>query len=209
MNLTIRICYVDNDIDYQLQEYLLSNYHEKDYKTYYTDVSEVCFNNSTQNYRDLLLNEDIKQSNILIIDSRLFENNSTSNGKLTGEKFKLILKKIYPFIKVIVITQHPIVEGSSNISKFKEVFRDDGDEILYYEKHLKPILEKHFIEIVEEYSIMDELNLDSEIDPVLSETIENTIKGLETYSDFDLNKLDELIKLFQSVKEKIDDGAGL
>lgn len=56
---------------------------------------------------------------MIFIDSQLFQNNTASNGKYTGEQFKLILKKIFPYIEVIVITQNEIPEEfTSTIAKY-------------------------------------------------------------------------------------------
>lgn len=51
-------------------------------------------------YKTLLENQVIRDANIVFfIDSRLFENRG--EGGLSGEEFKLIIKKIFPYIVVI------------------------------------------------------------------------------------------------------------
>lgn len=47
--------------------------------------------NSEEGYESLINNTEVRTANIIFIDSKLFENRNT-NGKFTGEEFKIILK---------------------------------------------------------------------------------------------------------------------
>ena len=91
MKEKINIVYVDDNHDTILGKYLDKEYSNCDYVTIY---EEVTFDTSA-GYESLLQDTRVIHANIVIIDSRLFENSTVSGSKFTGEEFKLILKKFY------------------------------------------------------------------------------------------------------------------
>ena len=95
----LKIIYID---DYP--ETSLSKYLDK-YKNSSCNVESLDIKfNPDAGYESLINNPDVKSANIIFIDSKLFENRTAIAGKFTGEEFKIILKKYFPFIEVIVIT---------------------------------------------------------------------------------------------------------
>ena len=98
----IIITYIDDRHDEILSKYLDKEYKNSNYEIIY---EELLFKQS-EGYESLINNPKVVQSNIIIIDSRLFENAKVGEAKFTGEEFKIILRKYYPFIEVIVITQN-------------------------------------------------------------------------------------------------------
>ena len=93
----LKIIYID---DYP--ETSLSKYLDK-YKNSSCNVESLDIKfNPDAGYESLINNPDVKSANIIFIDSKLFENRTAIAGKFTGEEFKIILKKYFPFIEVIV-----------------------------------------------------------------------------------------------------------
>ena len=95
------------------------------------------------------------------IDTQLFQNRTSSNCKFTGEEFKLILKKVFPYIEVIVITQNEIPEEyTSTIPKYNPKKETSADD--YYNKLLKPKIDEAITRICEYRAIVSDMEEDSE-----------------------------------------------
>lgn len=207
MKKFINICYIDDRIDNILDRYLdvfCKDYNQTDKSKYHLIFSDYTFK-STDNYKTLLSNSMINRSNIIIIDSRLFENENSSLSKFTGEQFKIILRQILPFIKTIVISQNATNSDSLTLKKFQT----NGSMNLerskeYYDKALAPILKRNILATIEEFEVLNQLTLDNEVDPVLVGTIQSTIAGIHDTALFEKEDLDKLIELFNEVKIKYD-----
>ena len=92
------LLYIDDDIDSQLSEYLDKDLKNALQSDIVLNISEHEFK-PAEGYKSLLENPQVATANIILIDSRLFENNSATDGKFSGEEFKIILKKQFPFIE--------------------------------------------------------------------------------------------------------------
>ncbi|MEC0597264.1 hypothetical protein P8835_02025 [Bacillus spizizenii] len=203
---TINICYIDDRIDFMLDKYL-DEYCKKqnkdnkyDYQLEFVDY-EFKFNDS---YKTLLNNNLINQANIIVIDSRLFENENSNLSKFTGEQFKIILRQVLPFIKTIVISQNDSKSDSLTIRKFQSTNNAQTSND-YYNEFLEPILNESIIATIEEYKVLNQLSQENEVDSVLIGTIQNTISGIRDTALFEKEDLDNLIKLFNEVKVKYGD----
>lgn len=86
------LLYIDDDIDSQLSEYLDKDLKNALQSDIVLNISEHEFK-PAEGYKSLLENPQVATANIILIDSRLFENNSATDGKFSGEEFKIILKK--------------------------------------------------------------------------------------------------------------------
>ncbi|MDN4601499.1 hypothetical protein P5G61_09710 [Paenibacillus sp. F6_3S_P_1C] len=206
MKRCITIFYIDDRIDPILARYLneycdeYNRTNSSDYSLYY---DEYTFEKE-DTYKTLLKNDSINKANIIVIDSRLFENENSNLSKFTGEQFKVILKQILPFIKTIVISQNYSDEDSLTVQKYQShwsdvKFKDHYDEIL------EPIIKQNIIALIEEYKVIDQLEEEDEVDSVLVGTIQSTILGLRDSALFEKEDLDELIKLFNEVKITYED----
>jgi len=147
-------------------------------------------------YKKLLDNEVVSKANIIVIDSRLFENENSLLSKFTGEQFKIILRQVFPFIKTIVISQNGGNDDSLTVEKWKGFIQSKD----HYHQHLLPILIRNILSTIEEHRILSQLTLENEVDPVLIGTIHNTISGMVDTALFEKQDLDELINLFKEVK---------
>ncbi|ARO57744.1 hypothetical protein [Bacillus cereus] len=206
MKKKINICYIDDRLDNMLSRYLDEYCRGKNNSgsfKYHLEFSEYTFE-STDNYKTLLSNDSINRSNIIIVDSRLFENESSNLSKFTGEQFKIILRQVLPFIKTIVISQNASNSDSLTIRKFQATGLENNIETSqkYYEEKLAEMLKINILETIEEFDVLSQLELDNEVDSVLIGTIQSTIAGIQDTALFEKEDLDNLVKLFNEVKIK-------
>ncbi|GAA0135161.1 hypothetical protein YSY43_20010 [Paenibacillus sp. YSY-4.3] len=205
MKQHINIVYIDDWIDPILNRYLDEFCNDLNARSTYDYVfkfEEYTFRKE-DNYKTLLSNNLINSANIIVIDSWLFENKNSNLSKFTGEQFKIILKKVLPFIKTIVISQNELDSVSLTIKKFKSSSSETYKQ--YYDENLEPVLHKHILSIIEEFEVLEQLTLDEEVDPILVESIQSTIEGIMETTLFEKEDLDELIKLFKEVKSNYGD----
>lgn len=201
----INIVYVDDNPDIYLNLFLES-YKEEGIKINY---SSIIFEQD-DSYKTLLENQVIRDANIVFIDSRLFENRGVGSV-LSGEEFKLIIKKIFPYIEVIVISQKAIGEDFQTIAKYDLTsYVSNVDEIQksafdFYSREIIPLIKEKIQNVIEFRKILERIqNEKNEIDKYLVENIENSIKGTDEYDQLSSEDLDNVIKAFQSFVSKIE-----
>lgn len=193
----IRIVYIDDNVDVYLSEYLEKEYNHDNFL-----YKEISFN-SEDGYDCLIDDPRIKEANIVIIDSKLFENDRAVNGKFTGEEFKMILKKIFPFIEVIVITQNELDEDYGTLSKYRG---DCGDTFQkYYAMNLKAVLDDSIKNINVYRNIVNKLKNNDGIDKVLIEKITSSLEGLSQYDELTTRDIDNIINAFKEIQEEVDE----
>ena len=95
-------------------------------------------------YNDLLENETINMSDILIIDSRLFEEVEYTENTLTGEELRFIIRKVFPYKGVLVISQNDTSEYDIE-SKFKPSSPLENSSFEVYEKEAKLFYDKRLL----------------------------------------------------------------
>lgn len=201
----INIVYVDDNPDIYLNLFLES-YKEEGIKINY---SSIIFEQD-DSYKTLLENQVIRDANIVFIDSRLFENRG-GGSVLSGEEFKLIIKKIFPYIEVIVISQKAIGEDFQTIAKYDLTsYVSNVDEIQksafdFYSREIIPLIKEKIQNVIEFRKILERIqNEKNEIDKYLVENIENSIKVTDEYDQLSSEDLDNVIKAFQSFVSKIE-----
>lgn len=201
----INIVYVDDNPDIYLNLFLES-YKDEGIKINY---SSIIFEQD-DSYKTLLENQVIRDANIVFIDSRLFENRGVGSV-LSGEEFKLIIKKIFPYIEVIVISQKAIGEDFQTIAKYDLTsYMSNADDIKksafdFYSREIIPLIKEKIQNVIEFRKILERIqNEKIEIDKYLIENIENSIKGTDEYDQLSSKDLDNVIKAFQSFVSKIE-----
>lgn len=195
---TIKIVYIDDMPDPVLDEYL-DNYVNSEYKISYDLIT---FHPET-GYESLLNDNNVQTANIIFIDSRLFENKTAKNGKFTGEEFKMVLKKFYPFIEVVVITQKI---NDSDIDMIKKYTLNSTDQNTQ-QSFLNNINESitHSIESIKQYRIVgDKIRKNDSWELLLKEKILTTLDGTNKYDLLTKKDIDELIDAFKILQEKIN-----
>lgn len=193
----INIVYIDDRHDEILSRYLGEEYAISDFEIEHEDILFA----PSEGYESLIQNPSVMHSNIIIIDSRLFEN-STASSKFTGEEFKLILKKYYPFIEVIVITQNNADAKVGTISKYNPNSGVSGLE--YYANELPPRINEAIKNIVTFRELAIRLESNESWEPIIKEKIIASLQGLNTYDELTKTDIDNLISAFQEIQVKLD-----
>ena len=197
------LVYIDDTPDTILSRYLdelNSVYSEKGYAI---KSSDILFK-AEDDYSSLLKDERIQTANILIIDSMLFENKTAKDGKFTGEEFKFVLQKFYPFIEVIIISQNELDPGISMIAKYVKNFDETGAD--YYARVVTPHIEEAIKRILQSRILAKKMS-DNEIwETVLKEKVLGTLHGTQAYDELTKEDIDTLIYAFKEIRDSINDG---
>ncbi len=194
----IRIVYVDDEVDANISRYIAKEYICEGLKKIYDEIEF----HSENGYDSLINDERIKEANIILIDSKLFKNDKVSSGKFSGEEFKMILKKVFPFIEVIVITQNELEEEYGTFSKYKGKTYDNAQE--YYSKKLKIVLDQAVKNVNIYRNIANKLKSNEGIDKVLIEKIINSLEGKAQYDELTTKDINNIIDAFKEIERDIN-----
>lgn len=208
----INIIYIDDSIDIDLSCFLDEYYKEESNKKYKSrnviiDYGEYEFQiDQDDDYKNFLKNNIIVENDIILIDSLLFENTNITKH-YTGEQLKLIINKIYPYKKVLIISQYNSDNNyASQIKKFnKGRIQNENEAIDYYIENLTPYLDYAIEEILDQRKVIDNMIESKNFDKNLVEKLENSINNIqEPYEDFSEKDLNELINLFTQIKDEFN-----
>lgn len=195
---TIRILYVDDNIDNYISEYLSEQYEcegmvkEYDERPFDTEDS----------YETLLQDSRLHMADIIIIDSVLFENANFTNEKLAGEEFEVILKKVFPFKEVIVVSQNDFDDEYQIIKKYDSSSR--GDKQLFFEENWKPILDRAASKVVLYRKMLKRIEEKDYVEKYFLEGMQQSIVGESGYDKLTVEDIDKLIAAFESVRKDYD-----
>lgn len=193
----INIVYVDDRIDPLLSRYL-DEYCSNNINPALL-YAEVPFN-PDDTYESLLRNETVRTSNVLLIDSRLFEE-ANAGSKFSGEEFRIILSKLLPYIEVIIISQNTLDIKWSVVEKCKGA-REYSQAKQYYDKNLMLMLDEKCTIVNETRKIIKRLDTDNAIDNVLIEKIQRIANGETEYDELKASDIDRMIQAFQDFVAK-------
>lgn len=192
------LVYIDDNPETALSRYLDEEFKSDNYEIVY---SEIIFN-PEDGYESLLSDQTVSSANIILIDSWLFENRTAANVKFTGEEFKLILKKLFPFIEVIVITQNGTDSEIRKIAKYDKSFGESASE--YYASKLPKIINQA-VDDIQQYRLLANLVKKNDIwEDVLKDKVIATLKGSNTYDKLTKNDIDSLISAFKEIQENLN-----
>lgn len=202
----ISIIYVDDKPDEYLEEYLEKTNNFGDDKD--INYDSVIFDSSNDSYLFLIENDKVKKANILIIDSKLFENeNVEEHNKFTGEEFKVIFSTVNPYAVVVVISQNDNLEKYGTVEKYKSSknsYDSKTAEVAakeHYDKQLKCLIQDNIKEIYFKRQILSLLkNDDSKAfkGSTVIEKIDGLMNGITDYNELTDKKIDELINLIEN-----------
>ena len=204
--MEIKICYVDDNLDPFLVGYL-DKYvcNSPDYKYVEYEVSP------SLSYNDLLTNERINESDILIIDSRLFEEVEYTENTLTGEELRFIIRKVFPYKEVLVISQNdtneydieskPKPPSPSADSSF-EMYEKEANQ--FYTKKLLPKIIDSRKSIEATKNILDRISNKGYMSSMLLEQIRDTIDGDNIYTELSKEDIDSLIDSFTKLRKELN-----
>lgn len=190
----IKIVYIDDKPDPSLSRYLDTEFSSDRFVKVY---EEILFN-PADGYESLIKNPVVQGANIIVIDSMLFENSGTVSGKFSGEEFKIILKKYYPFIEVIVITQNEPEASMGTIPKYSDSYTTSASE--YYGRVLPELIHNAYANIQRYFSIADKLSGNSALDKYLVEKVVSSLNGSSLYDELTKSDIDSLISAFQRIE---------
>ena len=121
----------------------------------------------------------------------------------TDREGEIILKKYFPFIEVIVITQNEIAPGYETSSKYDPKSKMTPEE--YYGKELPVLLEQCVRNIFEVRKITAELQKNTSWEKVMVEKIVNSVNGQGKFDEFTKKDIDDVIKMFQELQIKVEE----
>lgn len=196
------LLYIDDDIDPQLSEYLDKDLMNMLQGDIVLNVSELEFK-PAEGYKSLLTSQEVAAANIILIDSRLFENNSANDGKFSGEEFKIILKKQFPFIEVIVITQNGADDSAKTIAKFDPTCGLSAKE--YYDRDLPKLINSAIEEVTIYRNLAVRFKSNDSWEPIMKERVLGSLEGIAEYENLTTEDIDKLILAFKEMSDKINE----
>jgi|LSQX01.1.fsa_nt_gb hypothetical protein len=204
----MRIVYIDDQIDEILSRYISQSYCANAYinqlsKQSIAKVYEEVRFVGEEGYESLLHNVKVRSANVILIDNHLFEEHSAGSGKFSGKQFKVILRKLLPFVEVLIITQDEQLQGDNIIHKFSGRHGEDPD--LYYEKHLNSILDEAINAVLEFEFLADDLKQSTDVEKLLIEKILQSLQGDDSYDALTKADIDSLISSFKELRDGCGD----
>lgn len=195
----INILYIDDDFQPQLSHYLAMEY-SKDKNGFTYD--ELKFTTNTT-LVELLNNPKISNANIIILDSRLFQNAIVEDEKFNGEEVKTILHKYLPYIEILIVTQNDSVDGYDFIKKFKSS-RTQTDYIEYYNDNLNNKIKEAIKKINAYRMLFSKIASSGRFDESIINKLKDSIDGILVYDELRKSDIDELIKAFKELESKYE-----
>ena len=192
------LVYIDDNPETALSRYLDEEFKSDNYEI---NCSEIIFK-PEEGYESLLSDQRVCSANITLIDSWLFENRTAANAKFTGEEFKLILKKLFPFIEVIVITQNGTDSNIRKIAKYDKSLAESASE--YYASKLPKIINQAVSDIQQYRLLADLVKKNDTWEDVLKDEVIATLKGSNTYDKLTKDDIDRLISAFKEIQENLN-----
>lgn len=194
MNNAIKVCYLDDDHDLLLVDYLQNKYQDT--------FSEIKVNPSDK-YDSLLSKIKKSKCDVLIIDSILYKNATRASSKLTGEQLELLLMNEIPSILTIIISQNDDVEKYNYIKKYSTRKNKITYEE-YYDRHLNTIIDFYVKKSSRMKDANDkEIKNNDDLDEYTKELIDCNINKLPRY-DLRKQDIDDLINKFRKIEEYVN-----
>lgn len=191
----ITMIYVDDKIDLFVSKYLKEYSNDKAHYEYL----ELKFE-SNYSYEILLNSEEIKKSDILFLDSMLFENSTVRDNKISGEELGLIIKKIFPFKEIIVITQYQEKMEYSTLKKYNSsTYNCDSNS--FFNNNWDRVIEKTTENIILNRNILKNISSKKYVEKFLFEKMENSINGVLDYDNLTKVDIDNLINAFEEMRK--------
>lgn len=191
----INLVYIDDDRDEAISAYLEEDYQNDNYNVEYQEIEFE----GDKGYESLLDSPVVASANVILIDSRLFENDSIKcKGKFSGEEFRMILRKVFPFIEVLVISQNGENKDFEIIPKYRSGSSETSKE--YYERVLKNKLDESIKRIITFRNISKKLESNKGIEKFLIEKAVDSLNGISDYENLSKEDIDNLIAAFQNME---------
>lgn len=201
----INLVYIDDTPDPVFSRFLDNLTPSHDYPAYSINYEEIIFE-PQQDYEFLLKHDFVKNANVIIIDSWLFENRTATNKKFTGEEFKFVLQKLFPYIEVLVISQRQDEDGINKLAKYSK--KNGNDPYAFYNSEARKYIEAAISNILQNRKLARKLRENNTWEGLLKERILGTLSGTQAYDELKKEDIDNLIVAFKEIQE-IANGGGL
>ena len=201
----INLVYIDDTPDPVFSRFLDNLCSLGDHPEYSINYEEIIFP-PQQDYEYLLKHEYVKNANIIIIDSWLFENRTATDNRFTGEEFKFVLQKISPYVEVIVISQKQDDDGIYKLSKYSK--KSGTSPLDYYNSVARGYIELSIMNIIQNRKLAKKLSDNNTWEALLKERVLGTLSGTQNYDELKKEDIDKLISAFKEIQE-IANGGGL
>jgi hypothetical protein len=201
----INLVYIDDTPDLAFSRFLDNLVPSDSYDAYTINYEEIIFP-PQQDYEYLLKHDSVKKANIIIVDSWLFENRTVANNKFTGEEFKFVLQKVFPYIEVIVISQNQDEPGIRKLPKYSK--KIGYDPFTYYNGVARGTIELAILNVLENRRLAKKLSQNDTWEALLKEKVLGTLSGAQAYDELKKEDIDTLILAFKEIQE-IANGGGL
>ena len=179
---TYRMIYIDDTIDPTLDSFL-DQYRPKEADVN-LEFSDVPFE-PNEGYEFLLNSPKVREANIILIDD--------------------CLRKYFPFIETIVITQNKADPETGTISKYNAQTSGYSSAFEYYCNTLPDIIEEAIQQIKFYRQLGKKLEDNPNWEPVLREKIINSLQGLDEYHELTKDDIDELISAFKEIQVQLNE----
>ena len=192
----IYIDYVDDQRDQELNEYL--KIFEKENEAINVKYNFIEYN-TEEGYQSLIESEKIKQSDIILLDYKLFTDDTINgNHKIYGNDILIILKSLYPYKKIILIAQ-----SNEELESVIEKYNDQNsfeDPDSYYRSELGKRLEWYCKEIRDIKSTLKQFNNKSDTyDDVIKSIVDLNSDSYSTSKIPSEEDIDNLVELFKEM----------
>lgn len=201
---SINIVYIDDISDEILSLYMRKVYCSTPFQRFATapeikkEYKEVHFCGD-EGYEKLLQNTTVKSANVILIDNHLFEERTVGASRFSGKQFKVILRKLLPYVEVIIITQDETLTGENVVRKFSGRHGEDANQ--YYQENLAPILDNAIKEVLDFEELANDLKQSSDVEKLLVDKILNSLQGDDSYDALAKSDIDSLISSFKELKD--------
>ena len=195
----INILYIDDDFQPQLSQYLDNKYSQKENGFTYDELEFT----ADTTLAELLNNSKISNANIVLLDSRLFQNTNVGEEKFSGEEVKTILQKYLPFVEILIITQNDSVDGYDFIKKFKSS-RTQTNHCEYYDRELNDKIENAIKKINAYRLVFSKIASSGRFDEPIINKLKDSIEGILEYDELRKSDIDDLIKAFKELESKYE-----
>ncbi len=190
----IGLLYIDDDRDEAISAYLEDDYRNEQYDIEYKELGFE----ADQGYESLLDSPDVAAANVILIDSQLFENDRLKyKGKFTGEEFRMLLRKVFPFIEVLVISQNGENKEFDIVPKYRSGSSETS--LQYYKRILEPKINECIQRIITFRNISKKLENNDRVEKYLVDKTVESLNGINIYDDLSKKDIDDLITAFQNM----------
>ncbi len=198
----INIVYIDDINDEILSQYMNQEYCATPFKRsadiqIEKNYSEIRFQ-GVNGYEALFQDVVVKSANVILIDNHLFEEHTIGSGRFSGKQFKVILRKLLPYVEVIIVTQDETLPGENVVHKFS--IRQESSPSRYYWKHLAPCLDSAIKEVLYFEDLAEDLTQSQDVEKCLIDEVLNSLQGDNSYDALSKEDIDTLIRAFKEIQ---------